>query len=246
VGEQGAAAHWDRAYTAGADTRSWFERYPARSLAMLERAGVTAADSVIDVGGGVSPLAGALLDRGFQDVTVLDVSAAAIRLAWRQLGTRAGQVQWLVADLLGWQPERHYHAWHDRAVLHFMVIEAEQRQYAQALDRATGPGAVAIIGCFAPDGPPECSGLPVARYGPADLTRLLGDGWALLAADRAEHRTPASLIQPFTWAALQKAGLAWCRRAWLAAQLASRAVPRSAARSCGGWRTGPAPGCTGR
>lgn len=206
MGEQGAAAHWDRAYAAGADTRSWFERYPARSLAMLERAGVTAADSVIDVGGGVSPLAGALLDRGFQDVTVLDVSAAAIRLAWRQLGTRAGQVQWLVADLLGWQPERHYHAWHDRAVLHFMVIEAEQRQYAQALDRATGPGAVAVIGCFAPDGPPECSGLPVARYGPADLTRLLGDHWALLAADREEHRTPADVIQPFTWAALQKAG----------------------------------------
>lgn len=206
MGEQGPAAHWDRAYAAGADTRSWFERYPARSLAMLERAGVTAADSVIDVGGGVSPLAGALLDRGFQDVTVLDVSPAAIRLAWRQLGTRAGQVQWLVADLLGWQPERHYQAWHDRAVLHFMVIEAEQRQYAQALDRATGPGAVAVIGCFAPDGPPECSGLPVARYGPADLARLLGGHWALLATDREEHRTPADVIQPFTWAALQKAG----------------------------------------
>lgn len=206
MGEQDTAAHWDGMYAAGAAERSWFQREPARSLAMLERAGVTAADSVIDVGGGASPLAGALLDRGFGDITVLDISPAAIRLAWRDLGTRAGQVHWLVADLRGWQPERRYAAWHDRAVLHFMTTAADQRQYAQALDHATGPGAVAVIGCFAPDGPPECSGLPVARYRPADLGGLLGDGWTLIAADREEHRTPAAAVQPFTWAALRKAG----------------------------------------
>ncbi len=206
MGEQDTAAHWDGAYAAGADTRSWFQRYPARSLAMLERAGVTAADSVIDVGGGVSPLAGALLDRGFGDVTVLDISPAAVRLAWRELGSLAGQLHWLVADVRGWQPERRYRAWHDRAVLHFMTTGAEQQQYAQALDRATRPGAVAVIGCFAPDGPPECSGLPVARFGPADLAPVLGSIWTLLAADREEHRTPDAVLQPYTWAALRKAG----------------------------------------
>jgi SAM-dependent methyltransferase len=206
MGEQGTAAHWDGRYAGAAAERSWFEREPARSLAMLGRAGVTAADSVIDVGGGASPLAGALLDRGFGDVTVLDISPAAIRLAWRDLGTRAGQVHWLVADLRDWRPERRYAAWHDRAVLHFMATAADRRQYAQALDHATGPGAVAVIGCFAPDGPPECSGLPVARYGPPDLAQLLGDGWTLIAGDRAEHRTPAAAVQPFTWAALRKDG----------------------------------------
>jgi SAM-dependent methyltransferase len=206
MGEQDTAARWDGMYAAAAAERSWSQREPAGSLAMLARAGVTAADSVIDVGGGTSPLAGALLDRGFGDVTVLDISAAAIRLAWRELGTRAAQVHWLVADLLGWQPERRYAAWHDRAVLHFMTTAADQRQYAQALDHATGPGAVAVIGCFAPDGPAECSGLPVARYGPPDLARLLGDGWTLIAADREEHRTPAAAVQPFTWAAMRKAG----------------------------------------
>lgn len=172
----------------------------------MEQAGVAATDSVIDVGGGASALAGVLLDRGFRDVTVLDISPAAVRLAWRQLGTRAAQIHWLVADLRGWQPERRYTVWHDRAVLHFMVTEAEQQQYAQALDRATEPGAVAVIGCFAPDGPEHCSGLPVARLGPADLGGLLGERWTLLAADREEHRTPAAAIQPFTWAVLRKAG----------------------------------------
>lgn len=206
MGEQDTAAYWDGAYAAGADTCSWFQRYPARSLAMLEQAGVTATDSVIDVGGGVSPLAGVLLDRGFGDVTVLDISPAAVRLAWRQLGTRAAQVHWLVADLRGWQPERRYTVWHDRAVLHFMATEAEQQQYVQALDRATEPGAVAVVGCFAPDGPEHCSGLPVARLGPAELGELLGERWTLLAADREEHRTPAAVIQPFAWAALRKAG----------------------------------------
>ena len=204
MGERGDAAHWDETYAAGDAERSWFQRAPAMSLAMLDAAGVTAADSVLDVGGGASPLAGALLDRGFGDVTVLDVSAVAIQLNWRRLGTRAAQVQWLLADLRGWQPERHYQAWHDRAVLHFMTDAAGQEQYRQALDAATGPGAVAVIGCFAPDGPAQCSGLPVARHSPADLARLLGDGWVLLAEEREEHVTPAGAVQPFTWVALRK------------------------------------------
>jgi SAM-dependent methyltransferase len=204
MGEQSGAAHWDDRYAAGETARSWFQRAPAMSLAMLDAAGVSAADSVLDVGGGASPLAGVLLDRGFSDVTVLDISAAAIQLAWRRLGTRAEEVQWLVADLRSWQPERRYQAWHDRAVLHFLTDVADQEQYRLALDAATGPGAVAIIGCFAPDGPPECSGLPVARYSPPDLARLLGESWTLLAQQREEHVTPAAEVQPFTWVALRK------------------------------------------
>ena len=206
MGDRNSAARWDGAYAAGETTRSWFQRQPSMSLAMLERAGITAADSVIDVGGGASPLAGALLDRDFRDITVLDISAAAIQLAWRRLGTRAAQVTWVVADLRSWSAERRYRAWHDRAVLHFMTTAADQQAYRQALAAATGPGAVAVIGCFAPDGPEYCSGLPVSRYGPEDLAAGLGDGWTLLAADREEHRTPAAAIQPFTWAALRKDG----------------------------------------
>ncbi len=202
----GSAAYWDDAYAAGESTRSWFQRQPTMSLAMLEAAEVTAADSVLDVGGGASPLAGALLDRGFRDVTVLDISAAAIQLAWRRLGTRSAQVTWLVADLRGWQPERRYQAWHDRAVLHFMSTAADQQAYRDTLDAATGPGTVAVIGCFAPSGPDHCSGLPVTRYGPADLAAALGGSWTLLAAEREDHVTPGRVVQPFTWAALRKGG----------------------------------------
>jgi trans-aconitate methyltransferase len=205
VGKQDSAAHWDAAYAAGETTQSWFQRQPSMSLAMLERARVTAADSVLDVGGGPSPLAGALLDRGFPDITVLDISASAIQLAWRRLGTRAAQVTWLVADLRSWQPERQYQVWHDRAVLHFMTTAADQQAYWRALDSATGPGAVAVIGGFAPDGPEQCSGLPVTRYSAAELVTGLGDSWTLTAEEREEHVTPAGVVQPFSWVACTRA-----------------------------------------
>ena len=96
--EPGWAARWDEAYAQGDTTCSWFQVAPEMSLRMLDAAGVAPADSVIDVGGGASPLAGALLDRGFRDVTVLDISAAAIEHARRWLGPRAGQVHWLTAE----------------------------------------------------------------------------------------------------------------------------------------------------
>ena len=199
-----AAAHWDAAYAHGDDTRSWFEEHPGMSLRMLDSASVSAADALIDVGGGASPLTRALLDRGFRDLTVLDVSAAGMQHAQARLGPRADQVYWLTADVLSWHPRRCYQAWHDRAVYHFLVTDEHRQQYRRTLDAATGPGAIAVIGCFAPDGPQHCSGLPVARYSPAQLARQAGAKWLLISQDREEHITPAGTIQPFTWIALRR------------------------------------------
>ena len=199
-----AAAHWDAAYAQGDGTRSWFEKHPDMSLHMLDSAGVSAADALIDVGGGASPLTGALLDRGFGDLTVLDISAAGMQHARDRLGSRADQVHWLTGDVLSWHPQRHYRAWHDRAVFHFLTIDEHRQQYLHILDTATTPGAVAVFGCFAPDGPEHCSGLPVARYSPAELARQIGTKWLLISQDREEHSTPAGTIQPFTWVALRR------------------------------------------
>lgn len=135
---------------------------------------------------------------------MLDVSLAGMRYAQQHLGPRAGQVQWVAADILNWQPGRRYQAWHDRAVFHFRVTPGQRRDYLRALDAATGPGAVAVFGCFAPDGSEECSGLPVARYSPAQLAAEVGGQWQLTSQDRQEHTTPTGAVQPFTWVALQK------------------------------------------
>jgi SAM-dependent methyltransferase len=202
--EPGWAARWDEVYAQGDTTCSWFQDAPEMSLRMLDAARVTPVDSVIDVGGGASPLAGALLERGFRDVTVLDISAAAMGQARHRLGPRAGEVHWLTADIRAWRPPRRYAAWHDRAVFHFLTAEPDRRDYRRALAEATTPGAVAVVGCFAPDGPQRCSGLPVARYGPGDLAAELAPYWQLIAQDGEEHTTPSGLVQPFTWAALRR------------------------------------------
>jgi trans-aconitate methyltransferase len=199
-----AAAHWDAVYAHGDDTRSWFEKHPGMSLQMLDSAGVSITDALIDVGGGASPLIGALLDRGFGDLTVLDISAAGMQHAQERLGSRANQVRWLTADVLSWRPQRYYRAWHDRAVFHFLTTDEHQQQYLHTLDTATALGAIAVFGCFAPDGPRHCSGLPVARYSPAQLARQIGTKWLLTSQDREEHITPTGTIQPFTWIALRR------------------------------------------
>ena len=128
------------------------------------------------------------------------------RLAYarQHLGARAGRDQWLVADVRIWAPGRRYRVWHDRAVFHFLIIAEERRQYLDVLESATEPGALAVFGCFAPDGPRQCSGLPVARYAAHDLAGELGRRWTLISQDREEHHTPAGAIQPFTWAALRR------------------------------------------
>jgi len=204
AGEPRLAAHWDDAYAKGAVSRSWFQPEPVLSLRMLEAIGVAASSSLIDVGGGASSLAAALLERGFRDLTVLDISVAGLEHARRRLGPRAREVTWVAADIRTWVPPRRFAAWHDRAVFHFLTAAPDQQAYLRTLADATAVNAVAVFGCFAPDGPSRCSGLPVARYAPADLAALLGDAWAPIAQDRETHLTPSGQTQPFTWSALRR------------------------------------------
>jgi hypothetical protein len=150
-------------------------------------------------------LADALLSRGFRDITVLDISVTGMQDAQDRLGAHAQQVQWLATDVLAWEPLRRFGVWHDRAVFHFLTSPPGQHRYVRVLDAATETDTVAVFGCFAPDGPQRCSGLPVARYDIPALAAHLGPAWTLCAGDREEHITPAGVMQPFTWAAFRKA-----------------------------------------
>ena len=193
------AEHWDQAYRLGEATCSWFQPTATQSLRMLDAAGITAADSVVDVGGGACRLVDELVARGFQDVTVLAVSAEAVRVAQERLSELAGRVRWLVRDVLTWEPHRPWRIWHDRAVLHFFSTPIARDAYLRRLHAATTTGSIAVIATFAPDGPEHCSGLPVARYDGRQLAELLGYAWQLVAVERELHTTPAGTAQPFTW-----------------------------------------------
>ena len=191
--------HWDDVYAAGDAAVSWAQDRPEPSLRAIAATGVDPAAPVIDVGGGSSGLAGALLDAGHTDVTVLDLSANALDLARQRLGGRGDAVQWIAGDLLAWTPARAYAVWHDRAVLHFFTHEPDRATYAALVREAVAPGGFAIIATFAPDGPETCSGLPVRRSGADDVLRLLGPSFTPIRAATEPHVTPGGRTQPFSW-----------------------------------------------
>ncbi len=204
--ETDSKRHWERVWREKRpDEVSWHQREPALSLALIEAAGLAPATPAIDVGGGASPLVDALLARGWSDLTVLDISGAALAHARARLGEAARGVRWIEADVTGWTPEPgRYGLWHDRAVLHFLTAPEARARYAERLRAALRPGGWAVIATFAPDGPERCSGLPVRRYDAALLRETLGDGLELVEERRETHRTPAGAEQRFAWFLLRR------------------------------------------
>jgi SAM-dependent methyltransferase len=195
-----ATDHWnDRYQTIGARAVSWYEARPSTSLELLEAVGMTSESSVIDVGGGASTLVDHLISAGLDDITVLDLSDAALGVARTRLGDPAA-VTWIQADITTWQPTRTWDVWHDRAVLHFLIDDDERARYRDALRQALVPGGAFVIGTFAEDGPTQCSALPVRRHSPSDLAELLGD-IEIVEQRRHTHHTPSGADQPFNWIA---------------------------------------------
>ncbi|MFI5054058.1 MAG: class I SAM-dependent methyltransferase [Acidimicrobiia bacterium] len=191
---------WDSAYKGGADDVSWYQADPTVSLELIDALDVSEDAAVIDVGGGASLFVERLLDRGFTDLSVLDISAVALAEARRRLRDDS-RITWLHQDLLRWRPHRRFDLWHDRAVFHFLVDPEDCGTYLQTLHAALQPGGAVVLATFAPDGPEFCSGLPDARYSPADLCHLLGVGFEPARIRREAHTTPKGVVQPFTWVA---------------------------------------------
>jgi len=190
--------HWEAAYSARpANEQSWFQEKPKQSLSLIRRTDAKTTSPVIDVGGGASSLVDFLLQDGYQDLSVLDISATAIRAARQRLGDRAAHVHWMQQDVLTFVPLRQYAVWHDRAVFHFLTDEQDQRLYTDVLRSALQAGGSLVIATFAPDGPAKCSGLAVMRHDAASLERVLGDGFQLQEQATEDHRTPAGRVQRF-------------------------------------------------
>jgi SAM-dependent methyltransferase len=194
------AQHWERVYVER-DSRevSWYEDVPALSLALIEEAGIAPAAAVLDVGGGTSKLAGMLLAAGYTDLTVADISPAALARTRADLGETAQQITWVKADVRSHDFARVFDLWHDRAVLHFMVKDADRDAYLSVLRRTLGPVGHLILATFGPDGPTRCSGLPVLRYAADDLGEILGTEFELISTLSHSHQTPGRRAQEFTY-----------------------------------------------
>ena len=185
--------------TKASDAVSWWEASPETSLRLLRNAGLSPASRVIDVGGGDSRLVDALLDDGVAEVTVLDVSAAALERAQARLGERALTVRWVAADVTSDWLDVPVDLWHDRAVFHFLTDADDRARYLAHLRRCVVPGGQVVLATFADDGPERCSGLPVARYSADALAALLGADFTLEERVRHAHATPTGGSQSFVY-----------------------------------------------
>ena len=198
-------AHWETVYTTkGENEVSWFQENPAPSLELIDLARPTPASAIVDIGGGASRLVDSLVARGFNRVTVLDISEAALEAAKARLGERASQVQWIVADVTKWYATQTFDVWHDRAAFHFLADPADRSAYVTRMKQVIKPGGHAVIGTFAIDGPEKCSGLPVHRYDAASLANELGEGFELLESRRHEHSTPWNSVQRFQFCVFRR------------------------------------------
>lgn len=175
-------------------------------MALIDEAGLSPDAAILDVGGGMSKLASELLRRGYDDVTVADISGEALRRAKADLGKAANRVSWVEADVRSHDFGRRFDLWHDRAVFHFMVEPADRQGYLASLDRSLNPGCDLILATFGPEGPTECSGLPVRRYDAESLQATLGANFELISSRLIEHRTPAGRAQQFLYAHLRREG----------------------------------------
>lgn len=198
-----AAAHWEQVYAEkGREDVSWFEETPETSARLILADGVPA--SVVDVGAGASTLPDVLLEAGVEHVTLVDLSLSALALTQARLDHLANRVDTVVGDVLAWTPDRTFEVWHDRAVFHFLTEESDRTAYGDVLRRALAPGGRVVVATFAEDGPEQCSGLPVCRYSVEDLAAELGEGFALVHAERVEHTTPWGTVQPFNALVLRR------------------------------------------
>jgi SAM-dependent methyltransferase len=197
--------HWEDVYGRN-DPRavSWYEPAPERSLAWIERSGAARDAAILDAGGGASSLAAELVARGFEDVTVADISAAALERSRSAAGAAGDRIRWIRADLRDHDLGRRYDVWHDRAVLHFMVDARDRDRYVDTIRASLRPGGHLVLATFGPDGPERCSGLPVRRYAASDAEALLGDDFELVAAEDADHTTPGGSTQRFLYALLRR------------------------------------------
>lgn len=196
-----AKNHWESVYeTKSAESVSWYAPHLRESLQFVQRAAPDKGARIIDVGGGESTLVDDLLAAGYDDVAILDISAIALDVTRQRVGALAKHVSWFVADVLEVElPAASYDVWHDRAVFHFLTTDEQRRRYVDKVLMALKPGGFAIVGTFGPDGPIQCSGLPVSRYDASALHGTFGEPFQLMDSRVEVHTTPSGAQQQFVY-----------------------------------------------
>ena len=197
--------HWEKVFETKADSeKSWFQPFPETSVQFIKDLNIPKDAAIIDVGGGDSYLADVLLQEGYKDITVLDISAKALQNARKRLGKKANRIKWVESDVLNFHPEKKYDCWHDRAVFHFVTDKKDITAYKKQIAGSVKDEGKLIVGTFSEKGPEKCSGLPVHRYSQQQLTNALSQNFKKIKCIEEIHQTPFNTSQSFTFCSFQK------------------------------------------
>src|SRR5665647_140100 len=197
--------HWDNIYdTKAEDEVSWFQLYPKTSMEFLELFNLPLNANIIDIGGGDRHFVDALLDKGYQNVWVLDISANAIERAKKRLGEKASKVHWIVSDVTEFVPSVQFDFWHDRAAFHFLTTEDKINKYVSIAEDAIRQNGYLILGTFSENGPNKCSGLEIKQYSEASMSARFEIAFDRIKCIQEDHKTPFNSIQNFLFCSFKK------------------------------------------
>lgn len=197
--------HWENVYSSKAeDEVSWFQQYPKTSMEFVALFDLPLSANIIDIGGGDSHFVDALLDKGYRNIWVLDISANAIERAKKRLGSRAALVTWVVSDVTEFQPTVQFDFWHDRAAFHFLTTDEKIYRYVSIAEDAIKPNGYLILGTFSENGPKKCSGLEIKQYSESSMSARFEIAFNRIKCVEENHTTPFHTTQHFLFCSFIK------------------------------------------
>lgn len=195
--------HWENVYeTKNPDEVSWTQKIPQTSLDLIEESSKDKSSKIIDIGGGDSHLTDFLLEKGFKNISVLDISAKALEKAKERLGNQAKNIDWIATNIIEFNPNTTYDIWHDRAAFHFLTTEEEIQKYVEIVKNAVSE--TLIIGTFSVNGPQKCSGLQISQYDKEKLNSIFSQDFELVKSFTEDHITPFNTVQNFIFCQFKK------------------------------------------
>ena len=197
--------HWENIYeTKELKDVSWYQPTPETSIQLINSLNLSKDAKIIDIGGGDSFLVDHLIDLGYLNITVLDISIAAINRAKKRLGEKANTIQWIVSDITQFQPTEKYDVWHDRAAFHFLTAQDDVQTYTSTLNNSTSTGSHFILGTFSDQGPTKCSGIEIKQYTKSEMINTFQEHWTLNKSNNVDHPTPFNTTQNFIFSLFDK------------------------------------------
>ncbi len=197
--------HWETVFTSKAPNEvSWFQPYPKTSIEFLELFNLPLTANIIDVGSGDSNLVDALLDKGYKNIWVLDISSPALERAKNRLGEKAGLVHWVVTDITEFEPPVQFDFWHDRAAFHFLTGDDAINKYVAIAEAGISNKGYLVLGTFSENGPEKCSGLQIQQYNQASMSARFEIKFDRIKCITEDHITPFNTVQNFLFCSFQR------------------------------------------